>query len=158
MLLLVGVPKGCGGGTGKGNSENKGASQPGMPAKDRGDIIEKKTIDIILEEPKTGRFKNKKTKFKKTKYKERDCGKNPWFGGIGILISYDMQNTGFRVLTVYKGYPADKYGILEGDLILNQESIEGEPGTDVDINIRRGDKTMTINVTREKICTEEKKP
>lgn len=75
---------------------------------------------------------------------EMKCSK--FFGGIGIIHS------GLIVSKVIKGYPAYIAGIQEGDYLINPDSILGEVGTKVFIQTMRGDKIISYNLIRAKIC------
>ncbi|MCF8232559.1 MAG: S41 family peptidase [Bacteroidales bacterium] len=87
------------------------------------------------------------------------------YGGIGALI----QKKGDYVVISepYKGFPADKAGIIAGDKILKidgksmkgkqadqvSELMKGQPGTEFDLTIKRPglEKPLTKTITREKI-------
>ena len=85
------------------------------------------------------------------------------FEGIGTAIRGVAQ--GLRIETVYEGAPADKAGLRPGDVITHADGrplagrsepaatalIKGRAGTKVALRIRRGDRTFTKTVTREKI-------
>jgi len=85
------------------------------------------------------------------------------YGGIGASISYSNKSP--LIISVYKGYAADKAGLKPGDLIIkidNQELIAlereqisglllGVPGSPVSIEISRQGKTLQIDLNREKI-------
>ena len=87
------------------------------------------------------------------------------YGGIGALI----QKKGEYVVISepYKGFPADKAGIIAGDKILKidgqsmkgkqadqvSELMKGQPGTEFDLTIKRPglEEPLTKTITREKI-------
>lgn len=82
------------------------------------------------------------------------------FSGIGVVIT--QNDNGVVVLSVYDGSPSARAGISEGDYIIgvNGTSAEGmttaevrslvvgETGTDVEIELRRGDTTFKTVCTR----------
>jgi carboxyl-terminal processing protease len=93
----------------------------------------------------------------------RNFGKAPApsrFGGIGVNIS--VAATGLRVLSVLSGSPADRGGVEAGDVILaaNGKSLAGRPasystdiirgavGTDITLNIARGERRLTLTLKR----------
>lgn len=98
-------------------------------------------------------------------YRFQTTGK---YGGIGSLIK---QEGDYIVITEpYKGYPADKAGLIAGDKIesvdgnvvkgKNSEEVskllKGEPGTSISVNILRPqldgtDKEITLELTREEV-------
>lgn len=59
---------------------------------------------------------------------------------------------GTEVALVHKGYPADKAGLLAGDVLKSVEEIRGEPGTQLVLLVVRGSKEFEVTLTREKIC------
>jgi len=87
------------------------------------------------------------------------------YGGIGALIQYDGEWT--RISEPYYGWPAQKAGLIAGDVILEvngvdckkkntqqvSELLKGQPNTEVTIKIRRygEDKPLTKTLTREKV-------
>jgi len=88
------------------------------------------------------------------------------FSGIGINIS--IEEDAFVVLSPIKGSPAEKAGILGGDILVAvddvnieteefqavKERITGEVGTTVKITVRRGTELVSFTVTRATIETE----
>jgi len=87
------------------------------------------------------------------------------FGGIGIRISEDPDGY-LQVANVISGYPADKAGMLAGDLIVAidgvdikgqgleaADKIRGEPGTEVVLTVKRQgvEGTLTFKLVRELI-------
>lgn len=87
------------------------------------------------------------------------------FVGIGIYMVQDTETNKIMVLAPIKGSPAEKAGILPGDLIVSVDGvtytaeemtvasskIKGEVGTAVKIEILRGNETLNIELTRENI-------
>lgn len=85
------------------------------------------------------------------------------FGGIGVEVS--SENSAFVIKGITKGSPADKNGLLTGDIIVSvdgvnteqipfeevTEYIRGEIGTEVRLGIKRNDKVFEIALIREQI-------
>ena len=89
---------------------------------------------------------------------DRECVDDLWYGGIGIMIDY---STG-RVTETFAGYPAQRFGIIPGDIIMDFKTedggdIRGPLGIAVTITITRPpDMTRhTFTMQREKICIKE---
>lgn len=87
--------------------------------------------------------------------------------GIGVTVSYE-ESDGLLVLSVEPGGPADRAGILPGEMILSADStslggegqsqgaalIQGEAGTTVTLELRGSDGTVrTLSVKRERVET-----
>ncbi len=87
------------------------------------------------------------------------------FVGIGIYMVKDQDANKIRVLSPIKNTPAEKAGILPGDLIVSVDGIQytademsvasnkikGEEGTTVKLEILRGTETLNFEITREGI-------
>ncbi len=87
------------------------------------------------------------------------------FVGIGIYMVKNTENNKVQVLAPIKNSPAEKAGILPGDLILTVDGvsytgedmsvvstkIKGEEGTSVKIEILRGTETKAFELKRENI-------
>ena len=87
------------------------------------------------------------------------------YGGIGALIQYDGEHT--RISEPYYGWPAQKSGLIAGDVILEvngvdchkkntqqvSELLKGQPGTEVTLKIKRygQDKPVEKTLKREKV-------
>ena len=87
------------------------------------------------------------------------------YGGIGAVIQYDGEFT--RISEPYYGWPAQKAGIIAGDIILEVNGVDckkkntqevsdllkGQPGTEVTIKIKRygQEKPLEIKLKREKV-------
>lgn len=87
------------------------------------------------------------------------------YGGIGAVIQYDSNYV--RISDPYYGFPAQKAGLIAGDVILEVNGIDtykkptsevsdllkGQPGTDVVMKIKRygQDKPLEIKLKREKV-------
>lgn len=89
------------------------------------------------------------------------------FVGIGIYMVKDEANNKITVLSPIKDSPAEKAGILPGDLItkidgteytaddmtIAASKIKGKEGTEVKLEILRDGKTLEFDIKREKIVT-----
>ena len=85
------------------------------------------------------------------------------YGGIGAMIRKDSLYV--VVSEPYEGFPAQKYGLKAGDIIIEingnstkgkntaqvSEMLKGQPGTELKIKIKRQNKTIDINLKREEI-------
>lgn len=82
--------------------------------------------------------------------------------GIGIRVYNSEADGGIKVLRVMSDSPAEKAGLLEGDVILSVEGtvygdvsyselvdlIQGKVDTKVALTVRRGDETLELQATR----------
>jgi hypothetical protein len=86
--------------------------------------------------------------FKKPPKELTDCPAE-WYGGIGIMVSFDDV-----VLQVYRGYSAAAAGLQAGDILLDQHgaTILGEPGTFLLLTVQRGSQVFTMRLQRVKVC------
>jgi carboxyl-terminal processing protease len=98
--------------------------------------------------------------FTPAEYKRFKESQNSQFSGIGLAVSEDPH--GLRVEEVYDGSPADRAGIVRGDVLVEaaghylkgrgqEESvsfIKGPPGTDVEVTWLHGKKRTTKVITR----------
>lgn len=87
------------------------------------------------------------------------------FVGIGIYMVKDTDSNKVMVLSPIKGSPAEKAGILPGDLIISVDGVQysademsvaankikGEEGSKVKIELLRGTETLNFELTRENI-------
>lgn len=87
------------------------------------------------------------------------------FVGIGIYMVKDESTNKIKVLAPIKNSPAEKAGIIPGDLIISVDgteysaddmtvastNIKGEEGSSVKLNILRGTQSLEFEVKREKI-------
>ena len=87
------------------------------------------------------------------------------YKGIGIYMVKDKETNKVKVLTPIKGSPAEKAGILPGDLILEvndkkysademeqmSKDIKGEEGTEVKLKLLRKGDQIELNIKRENI-------
>lgn len=87
------------------------------------------------------------------------------FVGIGIYMVKDTDSNKVMVLSPIKGSPAEKAGILPGDLIISVDGVQysademsvaaskikGEEGSKVKVEILRGTETLNFELTRENI-------
>lgn len=71
-----------------------------------------------------------------------------WYGGIGIGSRGDV------LTEVYAGYPAERAGLLVGDVInpIGTRDITGTPGTSVTLRVARGKRVFQITIVRGRIC------
>ena len=90
------------------------------------------------------------------------------YGGIGAVIQYDTNYV--RISDPYYGFPAQKAGLIAGDLIMEvngvdtykkttsevSELLKGQPGTDLVLKIKRygQEKPFEIKLKREKVKIE----
>lgn len=77
-----------------------------------------------------------------------DCPK--FFGGIGI--EFQPSENGALITHVFHGYPAEKAGLREGDEILEEGNVRGEPDTTVIVRALRGKKTIEFSIVRGRVC------
>lgn len=89
------------------------------------------------------------------------------FVGVGIYMTKDENANRIAVLSPIKDSPAEKAGILPGDLIIKVDDVEytaddmsvaankikGEEGSNVKIEMLRNGESLTFNMKREKIKT-----
>lgn len=87
--------------------------------------------------------------------------------GIGIYMTVNRDTNSVMVLSPIKESPAEKAGLLPGDIIKSVDgveytgdemtaaanSIKGEEGTKVTLEILRGEESKTVEITREKVNT-----
>ncbi|MBV7434444.1 S41 family peptidase [Cardiobacteriaceae bacterium TAE3-ERU3] len=95
-------------------------------------------------------------------FKEQTDGE---YAGIGVVL--DFQNGAIEVISAIPGSPAERAGLLSGDIIssINQQSVqditlqeaitmlEGQPETEIALGVLRGDEVINMNLTREIIQT-----
>ena len=87
--------------------------------------------------------------------------------GIGITITVTEDESGFEVLKVNVGGPAEEAGMLAGDVIVTIEGqsvagmtttagrdlVRGEEGTQVNMQVRRGEEIIDMAITRKTVQT-----
>lgn len=87
--------------------------------------------------------------------------------GIGVTVSTEDTSAGMEILQITAGGPAEKAGLLAGDVITGVDGqsilgmnandtsamIKGEEGTQVVLTVRRGEQSLQITVKRERIKT-----
>ena len=92
---------------------------------------------------------------------------NNAYVGIGITITLTEDDSGFEVIKVNEGGPADEAGVKAGDLIVEIEGhstagmttsdgrdlVRGEENTQVALTVRRGDENLELSVTRKTVQT-----
>ncbi|MDG1913863.1 MAG: S41 family peptidase [Crocinitomix sp.] len=85
------------------------------------------------------------------------------YGGIGAIIR--QQNEVVMVVDPHEGFPAQKAGLLAGDVILEvngksvenltssevSEKLKGKPGTEVMLKVDRAGTPITVKIVREEI-------
>lgn len=92
---------------------------------------------------------------------------NNAYVGIGITISLTEDESGFEIIKVNSGGPAEEAGLLAGDVIVAIEGqstagmsttdarnlVRGEAGTKVTLTVRRGDEVLEPEVERRTVET-----
>lgn len=87
------------------------------------------------------------------------------YAGIGAVLSKDATSGAVSIINVYEGSPAEESGLKKGDIIVSADghegveeelnifvqSIRGEEGTDVALEILRDGKTLEVTCTRRAI-------
>ena len=87
------------------------------------------------------------------------------YAGIGAVLSKDATSGAVSIINVYEGSPAEESGLKKGDIIISADghegvdeelnifvqSIRGEEGTDVTLEILRDGKTLEVTCTRRAI-------
>ena len=87
--------------------------------------------------------------------------------GIGITITPAEDESGFEVIKVNEGGPAEEAGMVAGDVIVGIEGqsakgmttsgardlVRGKEGTQVALTVRRGGETLDMSVTRKTVKT-----
>lgn len=83
--------------------------------------------------------------------KEKDC--ISFFGGVGIQQDFFT----LKIEEVYKNYPADRAGIMVGDIVESQngEDIRGKIGAAITVKVTRNGISFYVTLIREKICYED---
>lgn len=91
------------------------------------------------------------------------------FVGIGVRVIYDEVSNGAYIYGVITDSGASKAGLQKGDIIIEAEgvkstdqesylemvnSILGEADTNVQIKVKRGDKTLDFTITRAQVLSE----
>lgn len=83
---------------------------------------------------------------------EHKC--DEFYAGVGYT---NTQNGVCKVVSVPRGYPADRAGMLPGDLVINPAGGEcpgrGPIGTTITITVMRGSQVHNFYMVREKICS-----
>ena len=80
------------------------------------------------------------------------------FVGIGVYMTKDLEKNAILIIKPIENSPAEKAGILPGDLITKVDDVEytgdkirGEEGTKVKLEIYRNGETKTFELTRTKV-------
>lgn len=142
LLLALLVIGGHGKGNGDTDKKNKGKGEEQSTLVPNGDKPKDDSsveVDIIKAIPKNSNAP-----------KAPECTPEKSYGGIGIVLNF-FENS---IDECPEYYPAFKAGLRKGDIILGQDEIRGEPGTQITISVKRQSEILTFTVTREKICTE----
>ena len=98
-------------------------------------------------------------------YEDAQHRKNNTYVGIGITVSAREDEKGIDILKVEQGSPAETAGIQAGDILIAAagqdvtgldinaagDLIRGEPGTEVEISVLRGEETLNFTVRRQVI-------
>ena len=151
VVLLVVLSKRGGEGDGGGAKQKQSSVKVTILDKPSEQDVKQKQIPPPVNKSKVI-VKKKKKNPPKQKYVEHKC--DVWYGGVGITHVSD----GSQVVNyVGVGYPADRAGILPGDLVTNIQDLRGTPGTYVTVKILRGTKALSFYLVREKICTQDMK-
>ena len=79
---------------------------------------------------------------------------------VGTVPDFSYNGDGFKISGVQAGSPAEKYGLMAGDVMIKfgEKEIkniydytaalgEYKPGQEVDVTVRRDDKEVTVRVT-----------
>lgn len=107
------------------------------------------------------------TYFDEESYREQQADQNAEFVGIGVYVSYSLQENSVQVLAVYEGTPAASAGIMPGDFILSVDGvgldeigyyelvnrIRGEVDTEVTVGVLRGTQELTFKMTRKQVVS-----
>ena len=102
------------------------------------------------------------TYFDEESYREQQTDQNAEFVGIGVYVSYNLQENSVQVLAVYEGTPAANAGIMPGDFIVSVDGvglgeigyyelvnrIRGEADTWVEVGVMRGEEELTFTMQR----------
>jgi hypothetical protein len=110
-------------------------------------------INVIIQTEKLGKLKFLTTK-------NADTGTHIYKVTMGVMPDYTFEGTGMRVDGVTDGRPAQKAGILQGDIVLQVGNFpvnslmdymkalgNFKKGDTVPVKIKRGDQEMTVTVT-----------
>lgn len=103
--------------------------------------------------------------FTPEEYAEYMNGTNGTYYGIGVVMSQDVNTKVISVSKVYKGSPAEKAGLLAGDIMVSAEGVlaeglelsdfvshvKGDEGTKVELVIDRDGEEITLKVERRKV-------
>ncbi len=91
------------------------------------------------------------------------------YTGIGVQVAYDEERNGILVTRVFSDSPAEEAGVIDGDFIFSADGItfentdydgivqkiRGKPGTNVTIELLRGDETLSFDITRQVVFAEQ---
>ncbi|MBQ8162945.1 MAG: S41 family peptidase [Clostridia bacterium] len=85
--------------------------------------------------------------------------------GIGVSVVYNSEHSGVEIITVYEGSPAEKVGVMPGDIIIKVNgvrvskenytesinNIKGEKGTQANITVLRDGQEIDFSITRDEV-------
>lgn len=138
-----------------------GAGGDSQSNKNHGSSQKQDNIKITMKEPdqktqktqqeiRKGKVSMKIKKKKKVKKKPIDC--KDYYEGIGVRTDH----ASCLVSEVFRGYAADKAGMMAGDLIVSPDcsDLRGKEGSTIIIKVMRGVEVKTFNIIRERICGE----
>jgi membrane-associated protease RseP (regulator of RpoE activity) len=136
LIALAILPK-----HGKGDKEGKGDGKYKQKDTKFIEANESKTFEVTLQSNSAK---------KKADEKEVKCV-GQWYGGVGLQNDFtDM------IVEIAPFYPAYKAGLRLGDILITPpNTLRGDPGTIIDVTVKRGEDFMTFRVTRGKICYQE---
>jgi len=130
--------------------------------------IENKTDEQIMENALKGMFSgldDYSTFLNKEETKAYEDSLSGQFSGIGVTLESNEDKRGVVIGSVFKGSPAEKAGIQDGDVIIKADGkslagltpaeaaniIKGKAGTKVIIVVLRGTKQMSFELIRAEI-------
>lgn len=105
------------------------------------------------------------TYFDKESYREQQTDQDAEFVGIGVYVSYHLQENRAQILSVFKGTPAAEAGILPGDYLVSVDGvsieeigyyelvnrIRGEVDTYVTVGVLRDGEVLSFTMQRKMV-------
>jgi len=105
------------------------------------------------------------TYFTAEEYKEYISGSNGTYYGIGAVLTQDRKTGVISISRVYEGSPAEKAGLLKGDIFISADGVaaegiditefvthvKGDKGTKVKLVMERDGKKKTFTVIRDEV-------
>ena len=130
-----------------------------------GDIDEEKLVDGAIKGYVDGLDDEYTEYFTKEEMEEFKTETEGNYVGIGIYMMQNTKDNNIVVLSPIKGSPAESVGIKSGDIIKKVDGkectaedfniistyIKGKEGTTVNIEIQRGNETLTFDIERKNI-------